>query len=209
MKLTLKKLVGSAVIAVGMMTAFAPAPAKAQGADGIMAEITYWAGNFAPRGWAFCDGQLLPISQNTALFSLLGTTYGGDGRTTFALPNFKGRTIVHPGRGPGLTVRRLGQLGGAATETLTIAQMPSHGHGVDIKASSAAADGTSPDQAALAESTAEMYLEGAAPSVLTTTLHAGTLSGANSGGGQAHENRQPYLALNCIIRLQGLYPSRS
>ena len=92
------------------------------------AEIRIFAGNFAPRGWAFCNGQLLPISQNTALFSLIGTTYGGDGRTTTALPNLKGRIPMHPGRGPGLTSRRLGQRGGVEMVTLSEAQMPNHNH---------------------------------------------------------------------------------
>ena len=96
----------------------------------FVAEIRIFAGNFAPRGWAFCDGQLLPISQNTALFSIIGTTYGGDGRSTTALPNMKGRTPMHPGRGPGLTSRRLGQRGGAEYVTLAESQMPSHTHTV-------------------------------------------------------------------------------
>ena len=96
--------------------------------DPFIAEIIMFGGNFAPRGWAFCDGQLLPISQNTALFSILGTTYGGDGRTTFALPDLRGRTAIHPGTGPGLSNRRLGESGGSETNTMTIGQMPSHNH---------------------------------------------------------------------------------
>ena len=95
----------------------------------FIAEIRIFAGNFAPRGWAFCNGQLLPVAQNTALFSLVGTTYGGDGRSTFALPDLQGRAPLHPGQGPGLTNRRLGEKGGAATETLTESQLPGHGHG--------------------------------------------------------------------------------
>ena len=94
----------------------------------FLAEIRIFAGNFAPRGWAFCNGQLLPIAQNTALFSLIGTTYGGDGRTTTGLPNLQGRAPMHPGRGPGLTARRLGESGGAETVTLSESQMPSHTH---------------------------------------------------------------------------------
>ena len=96
----------------------------------VIAEIRIFAGNFAPRNWAFCNGQLLPIAQNTTLFSLIGTTYGGDGRTTTALPNLQGRAPMHPGRGPGLTTRRLGESGGSETTTLTEAQMPSHTHGL-------------------------------------------------------------------------------
>ena len=101
----------------------------------FVAEIRIFAGNFAPRGWAFCNGQLMPLAQNTALFSLVGTTYGGDGKSTFALPDLQGRAPLHPGQGPGLTNRRLGEKGGAATETLTQSQLPGHGHG-DIRASS-------------------------------------------------------------------------
>lgn len=97
-------------------------------ADPFIAEIIMFGGNFAPRGWAFCDGQLLPIAQNSALFSLLGTIYGGDGRTTFALPDLRGRTAIHPGTGPGLSNRRLGEHGGSETNTMTIGQMPSHNH---------------------------------------------------------------------------------
>ena len=98
----------------------------------FIAEIRIFAGNFAPRSWAFCNGQLLPIAQNTALFSLIGTTYGGDGRTTTALPNLQGKAPMHPGRGPGLTVRQLGQTGGSETVSLTEAQMPSHNHSLQI-----------------------------------------------------------------------------
>jgi microcystin-dependent protein len=165
----------------------------------FIAEIRIFAGNFAPRGWAFCGGQLLPISQNTALFSLIGTTYGGDGRTTTALPNLDGRAPMHPGTGPGLTRRRLGEKAGAETVVLAESQMPSHIH--QLVGSEEDIDGTSP---------VGNYL--ATGNDLYSATDGSALAGdslADTGGTQAHNNMQPYLALNFIIALQGLYPSRS
>lgn len=168
----------------------------------FIAEIRIFAGNFAPRGWAFCNGQLLPISQNTALFSLIGTTYGGDGRTTTALPDLQGRSPMHPGRGPGLSDRRLGERSGVETVTLSEAQLPSHNH--TAQASSDLGDATNPQDKVLS-----------APLGRGTNLYnsAGTTVPfkqlGNTGGSQAHNNLQPFLALNFIIALVGLYPSRS
>lgn len=165
----------------------------------FIAEIRIFAGNFAPRGWAFCDGQLLPVSQNTALFSLIGTTYGGDGRTTTALPNLQGRAPMHPGRGPGLTERRLGQKGGVETVTLSEAQMPSHTHTVEA----IPRPGEENDPAG--------QFWARATNLYNPTDNA-TLNNAisqNTGGRQAHNNLQPFLAINFIIALVGLYPSRS
>jgi len=142
---------------------------KATGAEPLLGEVRLFAGNFAPRGWAFCAGQMLPISQNTALFSLLGTNYGGDGRTSFGLPDLRGRTAIHHGTGPGLSPRLLGQKTGVESVTLTEAQMPAHSHTL--------------------------------PWGADTTLQA--------GGGQAHTNMQPSLALNAIVAMQGIYPSRA
>jgi len=168
----------------------------------FVAEIRIFAGNFAPRGWAFCNGQLLPVAQNTALFSLIGTTYGGDGRSTTALPNLQGRAPMHPGRGPGLTDRRLGQRGGTETETLNEAQMPSHRHGARATTDTAVTNEPSNN-------------------VLATVLGRGSnlykTSGATTameplrptGGSQPHDNMQPFLTMNFIIALVGLYPSRS
>jgi microcystin-dependent protein len=167
--------------------------------DPFIAEIRIFAGNFAPRGWSFCDGQLLPISQNTALFSLIGTTYGGDGRTTTALPNLKGRAPMHAGRGPGLTPRSLGQRGGVETVTLSEAQTPSHTH--TMVGNDEDPDQTSPVGGFLAAGT-NMY-----HTTADTTLASSTLPSAFSAG--AHNNMQPYLAINFIIALQGTYPSRS
>ena len=170
----------------------------------FIAEIRIFAGNFAPRGWAFCDGQLLPISQNTALFSLIGTTYGGDGRTTTALPNLKGRAPMHPGRGPGLTERRLGQRGGTETITLSEAQIPYHNHTMraqnsDANSGVAVNNSLARTNGALSyQSNSSTNLVQFAPEALDDT-----------GGNQSHNNMQPYLILNFIIALQGLYPSRS
>ncbi len=168
----------------------------------FLAEIRIFAGNFAPRGWAFCNGQLLPIAQNTALFSLIGTTYGGDGRSTTALPNLKGRAPMHPGRGPGLTARRLGQKGGTETVTLTEAQMPNHTHTLEARPAS----GSTSDPAG----NFFAALTGANFYTTDTSSLTGMAAGAvqNAGGSLAHNNVQPYLALNFIIALVGLYPSR-
>ncbi|PTW60063.1 microcystin-dependent protein [Breoghania corrubedonensis] len=170
----------------------------------FIAEIRIFAGNFAPRGWAFCDGQLLPISQNTALFSLIGTTYGGDGRTTTALPDLMGRAPMHPGRGPGLTSRRLGQKVGVETVTLTEAQLPNHSH--TMRGTTSRASGSEPSStASLARSTNPIYQSQASSNLEPMSYE--TLEVA--GGSQSHNNVQPYLTLNFIIALQGLYPSRS
>lgn len=169
----------------------------------FIAEIRIFAGNFAPRSWAFCNGQLLPIAQNTALFSLIGTTYGGDGRTTTALPNLQGRAPMHPGRGPGLTDRRLGQRGGTETVTLTEAQMPSHNHA--LQASTSPASAFSPDANSIVSRSAGGNAFDSTHN-LNSRLAENTLE--LSGGSQAHNNMQPYLAINYIIALQGLYPSR-
>lgn len=172
----------------------------------FVGEIRMFAGNFAPRGWAFCDGQLLPISQNTALFSLIGTTYGGDGRTTTALPNMQGRAPMHPGRGPGLTARRLGEKVGVETVTLSEAQIPAHSH-------TARATTVAPVPGAPSNTSSFTRAFGGGPAYQSNTsdnlvdLDSQTLS--TTGGGQAHTNVQPYLTLNYIIALQGLYPSRS
>jgi microcystin-dependent protein len=169
----------------------------------FIAEIRIFAGNFAPRSWAFCNGQLLPIAQNTALFSLIGTTYGGDGRTTTALPNLQGRSPMHPGRGPGLTSRRLGEKGGTETITVAESQLPNHNH--SLQAANVPASVNAPNSAtALARSiNGNAYKSGVtADSVLDT----GALP--PEGGNQSHNNLQPYLTLNFIIALAGLYPSQ-
>jgi microcystin-dependent protein len=173
---------------------------EAKMSEPFVAEIRIFAGNFAPRGWAFCNGQLLPIAQNTALFSLIGTTYGGDGRTTTALPNLQGRAPMHPGRGPGLRDRRLGENGGFNTVTLTEAQLPAHNHA--LQGTNAPAQLTDPSSARPARSPDEdAYGSG-------TTVQMSASAIQNTGGSQPHNNEQPFLVINFIIALVGLYPSR-
>jgi microcystin-dependent protein len=171
----------------------------------FIAEIRIFAGNFAPRSWAFCDGQLLPVSQNTALFSLIGTTYGGDGRTTTALPNLQGRAPMHPGRGPSLTDRRLGQRGGSENVTLSEAQLPNHTHS-GIASLDMSSTATPSDTTTLGDTGFDNLYQTATG---TNLVDLAPEALPNTGGGAAHQNMQPYLTLNFIIALQGLYPSRS
>jgi microcystin-dependent protein len=168
----------------------------------FLAEIRMVGFNFAPRGWAFCDGQILPINQNQALYSLLGTAYGGDGRTSFALPDLRGRTPVHVGTSAGGNPFVWGQKTGAERHSLTRGEMPPHTH--TLSASSLVANSAVPTDHALAAGSApEAYRspEGLAP------MGAGTISPV--GASQAHENMQPFLAVHFCIALQGLFPSRN
>lgn len=153
--------------------------------DPFLAEIRLFAGNFAPRGWAFCNGQILPISQNTALFALIGTYYGGDGKTTFALPDLRDRVPIHQGQGPGLSVRSLGEVGGAGSVQLTLAELPAHVHPAsDLPATTNRATDAVP----------------AAGGRYTTATPTGPAA--------AHNNRPPFLGLAYIIALQGIFPPR-
>lgn len=160
--------------------------------------IAVFGFNFAPRGWAFCNGQLLPISQNDALFSLLGTTFGGDGRTNFALPDLRGRVPIHFGDGSGLSPYTLGSRGGSERVALSSAELPAHNH--DVRAANGAATGSRPGGNVLAGG-------GSYATTPDTTMSADMI--ASAGGGQPHENVQPFLTLNFCIALQGIYPSRS
>jgi microcystin-dependent protein len=170
-------------------------------AEPFIGQITMFAGNFAPRGYAFCDGQLLDISQHTALFSLLGTYYGGDGRTTFGLPDLRGRVPIHMGSGPGLTPRHLGSKGGTETETVTVNQMPSHSH--PLQASQNSASERRPAGKVFAQSPGiEMY------SHMGTLSNMNTSAVGNTGGSQAHTNVMPFQCINFIIALVGVFPSR-
>ena len=167
----------------------------------FVGEIRMFAGNFAPRGWAFCDGQLLAVSQNDALFSLLGTIYGGDGRTTFGLPDLRGRIPIHAGNGPGLSSHRLGAKGGAENETLTVNQLPSHSH--PMRASSNISGRRSPQDTVLGRSTNIDLYTGDAPDV---SLASTAISSV--GGSRSHTNEMPFLCVNFIMALVGIYPSR-
>lgn len=173
----------------------------------FIGEIRIFAGNFAPRGWTFCNGQLLQIAQNTALFAVVGTTYGGDGRSTLGLPNLQGRAPMHPGNGLGLTPRRLGENGGAPTAAITDANMPDHNHTMK-----AAFDGLTPgeDRPAVGNSMAfstggNMYQTNTTANLVD--MHNDVLPDV-AGGTNAHNNMQPYLGIYFIIALEGTFPSR-
>ena len=165
-------------------------------AEPFIGEIRMFAFNFAPRGWAFCDGQILPINQNQSLYSLLGTTYGGDGRTSFALPDLRGRVPMHYGGG-----YSLGQKGGAENVTITQTEMPSHNHGQEAYGGSGNEKGPSGHLPAKAGDGERNYSSATPDSSLKPTQSV--------GGGQSHDNMQPYLCIHWIIALQGLFPSRN
>lgn len=172
--------------------------------DPFIGQIIMFGGNFAPRGWAFCNGQLLSIAQNTALFSILGTTYGGNGQTTFGLPNLQGRVPVHPGTGAGLPPVSLGQMAGSPTHTLTINEMPTHNH--SFHGELAAADKQTPQGNMLALTPGTPIY--AAPIPADDRTMAPSSIGA-TGGNQAFDLHSPYLAVNFIIALEGIFPSRN
>ena len=180
--------------------------------QGFIGQIILFAGNFAPRSWALCEGQLQAISSNSALFSILGTIYGGDGRSTFALPDLRGRVAIHAGNGAGLTDRRLGSRGGQESVTLLSQNMPSHNHAHTTQIHVVDDNANSPEAAgrALATSTgsSQIYTNAATEG---DTLRGGsaTVSALPTGGQQAMGNDQPYLAMNYIICLFGTYPSRN
>jgi microcystin-dependent protein len=174
-------------------------------ADQFVAEIRIFPFNFAPTGWARCDGQLMPISQNTALFSLLGTTYGGDGKSTFALPDLQGNAPMHPGQGPGLSLHDLGEMSGTETVTLLESEIPAHTHA--IQAANFPADIQAPTPTvALARSSGGNAYQSATG---TNLVQMAPQSLAPAGGDQPHNNMQPYLTLTFCIALQGIFPPRS
>jgi microcystin-dependent protein len=172
-------------------------------ADPFVAEIRIFPFTFAPVGWALCGGQLMPISQNTALFSLLGTTYGGDGRSTFGLPDLQGRAPMHPGQGPGLSLRDLGETGGSETVALLQTEMPAHAHGLQADVIDLADTNVPSPSASLALSAGGSLYQAAAG----TTMAGQALAAA--GGSLPHNNMQPYLTLNFNIALQGIFPPRA
>ena len=169
--------------------------------DQFVGEIRIFGGNFAPTGWAFCNGQLLPISQNTALFSLLGTQYGGNGTSNFALPNLQGSAPIHPGQGPGLSLYDLGQSGGSETVTLLQSEMPAHSHA--FRGNNTLGDIPVPGGNALARH-ANSYQQNTTQNLVL--MNPAALPPA--GGSLPHNNMQPYLTLNFNIALQGVYPPR-
>ncbi|MEL6718505.1 MAG: tail fiber protein [Bacteroidota bacterium] len=190
--------------------------------EGMIGEIRMFGGNFAPRSWALCEGQLLAISSNQALFSILGTTYGGDGRTTFALPDLRGRSPIQHGTGPGLSTYRLGQRGGVETVTLNSTQIPAHNHTVALSGNpklhlgAGLADSDLGNGNAIAASTSGDTIftdqapnAGAKLSDTSISLEGVTTAVGLTGGNLSHENRSPYLAVNFIICLQGVFPSRN
>jgi microcystin-dependent protein len=172
--------------------------------DPFVAEIRIFPFNFAPKGWAFCDGQILPLSQNTALFSLLGTTYGGDGKSNFALPDMQGNVPMHPGQGPGLSLHDLGETGGSDTVTLLESEIPSHSHGVMATAQQALVRQPMPTVGLARSSGTPAY-----NSTVTNLQMLASQTIAPAGGDQPHNNLQPYLTLNFCIALQGVYPPRT
>jgi len=175
----------------------------------FIGEVIMFGGNFAPRGWAFCDGQLLAINSNQALFSILGTTYGGDGRTTFALPDLRGRAVIGPGNGPGLSPRSLGSRTGTETVTLSVAEMPSHSHTAtgtaQVSLSNEVGTSADPEGRYMANHLGgfnEDATPGAKLGGVTSTIDA-------TGGSQSHNNMQPSQTVHYIIALQGIFPSRN
>ena len=182
--------------------------------EGFLGEVRIFAGNFAPRAWAFCEGQLLPISQNSALFSIIGTIYGGDGRTTFALPDLRGRVPVGSGNGPGLSSYRQGAKGGRERVVLTTVQLPSHHHTATLKFFGAPGNVASPNNAFFSgvgpvDNNPIVALSFNNDTASTQSFAADTFAAGNVGGSQATELRQPWIAIYYIIALQGTYPSRS
>ena len=163
----------------------------------FLGQIIMFAGNFNPRGWALCNGQLLAISQYSALFSILGTTYGGDGRTTFGLPDLRGRVPIHAGSGPGLTPRTLGSRGGSETNTLNVSQLPSHTHAIGTKEEG---NTDNPDGA---------YVAGDGTNAFADTADGNLLPTSATGANQSVNNMQPFQSVNFIIALEGTFPSRN
>ncbi|HUK36463.1 MAG TPA: tail fiber protein [Vicinamibacterales bacterium] len=172
--------------------------------DPFVAEIRIFPFNFAPKGWASCDGQILPLSQNTALFSLLGTTYGGDGKSNFALPNLQGNAPMHPGQGPGLSLHDLGETGGSETVSLLESEIPAHSHTLRADAADPADQPVPSPVRSLARSS-----NGFAWNATFSSSAMSDNALAPAGGDQPHNNMQPYLTLSFCIALQGVFPPRT
>jgi microcystin-dependent protein len=195
----MRKIFIKSMVLFFILGVFTSAP-NADAQEPYLGEIRMFAGIFPPRGWAFCDGQMLAVSQHDALFSLLGTIYGGDGRTTFALPDLRGRVPIHMGQGPGLSDRRIGSKGGSEQVTLTIPQIPSHTH--QAKAGSGEADDISPAGNVWGEKElTKIYQTG------TVNVNMNSDAILNTGGSQSHDNMVPFQGINYIIALVGVFPS--
>ncbi|MBV7454724.1 tail fiber protein [Acidovorax sp. sif1233] len=176
----------------------------------FIAEIKMFAGNFAPRGWAFCQGQIMSIAQNTALFSLLGTTYGGNGQTTFALPDLRGRAPVGTGQGPGLPEVTMGEIGGSPTHTLISTEMPAHTHAAPtIPASTTLGTLQAPGPGAMPAASNQRNAQYAASGTADTQLPMSSATTGIAGGSQPFSIMPPYLGMNYIIAVEGIYPSRN
>jgi len=201
----MKKLMTGAFVVASAMAL--PAAARAQ--DCMLGEVRMFAGDFAPSSWALAQGQLLSIAQNTALFSILGTTYGGNGQTTFALPDLRGRFPLGWGSGPGLTPRSLGEMAGTETVTQTVGQMPAHTHTAVANASSGAATHIRPQGRLLAKVDPNAVANVYAPGPPDVSLAPEAVSIGVSGGSQPQDNMPPFLGMNFIICMEGIYPSRS
>lgn len=173
-------------------------------ADPFVAEIRVVGFNFPPTGWAFCNGQILPISQNTALFSLLGTTYGGDGKSTFALPDVQGSAVIHPGQGPGLSLYDLGQEGGSQAITLLQTEMPAHTHNLQGSIDDAQFQAPQPDRMLATSNPGFAYQTNTSSNLVNMAPQELTVA----GGSLPHNNMQPALVLNFVIALQGIFPAR-
>jgi len=191
------------LLLIGLFAILSMGKANAQQVETFLGEIRMFAGNFAPKGWAFCQGQLLLIAQNQALFALLGTTYGGDGRTTFALPDLRGRAPIGFGQGPGLSYKDLGQQFGTETVTLTTAQMPAHSHTVNAVTSEGNQNLPTNSLPANTKTLDKEYSDAAS----NTTMKSGMIG--ITGSSQPVNISQPSLGVNFIIALQGIYPSRN
>jgi len=185
--------------------ALVSSPVQACSADPMLASMCVFAGNFAPRGWALAQGQNMAVSTNTALFSLLGTTYGGNGQTTFALPDTRGRSVVGAGQGTGLSNYQLGQTGGVETVTLTEAQLPSIAPTATVHAQSGAGNSDNPSNNTWTALSRQNSYSNTPPNV---TMSPSSVTINSFGGGQSHENRSPYIAMNWIIATEGIYPAR-
>lgn len=213
----MKKLMSKLGAMAGAVTALVGADAVmnvAAAQECMIGEIRQFGGNFAPRGWAFANGQLLAVSSNDALFSILGTIYGGDGRTTFALPDLRGRIPIGAGQGPGLTNRPLGSKTGLERNNMSVLTMPAHTHGATtsstLHASTAAGDANDPTGRLLADDGDDLVYKDAAPDVtMAADAAASTTTLSNAGSSVAFNNIQPTATTNYIVCLQGIYPSRS